>query len=208
MSRRITQILGLFAFAALMPSLAAAQSSQTTMSTYPVNLGIIGGATMSNISTDDDVDLASVWGAQIGVFGDRRFNDNMGGRIEILVSQRGGRNDVSDNNLRLTYLDVPLLLKFGNMTTNDTHFHVFGGVTPGFLLKSDTSNGGGLTTDIGTDAKSVDLGAVIGAAVEQGAWALDARYTFGLVNVNDHPLGPSSEYKNRSLSINVSYRLK
>lgn len=205
MSRKISQILGLFAAAALIPSLAAAQS---TTSTYPLNLGIIGGATMSNISTDDDVNLTRVWGAQIGLFGDHRINDNLGARVEVMVSQRGGRNDAFDNNMRLTYLDVPLLIKFGNMQTDATHFHVFGGLTPGFLLKTDTTTGGGLSTDIGTDVKPIDLGVVFGAAVEQGAWSLDGRYTFGLVNVNDNVIGTSSEYKNRSLSINVGYRFR
>lgn len=197
-------ILATLAIAALLPAAAAAQTRTHSSSTYPVTYGVLAGATWSGISTKDDVNLRKVWGAQAGVFADRGFNPNVGGRIEVLVSQRGAKNSVTGNTMRLAYLDVPVLVRVGNTSTNSMHFHAFTGLTPAFLLKTDTTTGGGLSSDISPAAKSFDLGWVIGAGVEQQAWTFDARYTFGLMNVNDVPTG--ADYKNRSLSLNVGYR--
>lgn len=189
-------LLATLAFAVLLPSSAAAQNS-------PMTFGVLGGATWSGISTKDDVNLKEVWGAQAGVFADQGFTSNVGGRIEVLVSQRGAKNDVTKATMRIAYLDVPVLLRVGNTSSNSLHFHAFTGLTPGFKLKVDEDLGG-LSSDITPAVKSFDLGWVIGAGVEQHAWMFDARYTFGLVNVNDIPTG--AEYKNRSLSLNVGYR--
>lgn len=189
-------ILAALALTALLPAAAAAQ-------TYPVTFGVLGGATFSKISTDDDVDLKNVWGAQAGVFADKGFTPSLGGRIEVLVSQRGAKNSITDNTMRLAYLDVPVLVRFGNTSANSMHFHAFTGLTPSFLLKTDTTTGGPLSGDIGMDVKSFDLGWVFGAGVEQNAWTFDARYTFGLMDVNNLP---TAELKNRSLSLNIGYR--
>lgn len=168
--------------------------------------GIVGGVTWSGMSTKDDVTLKQIWGAQAGVFADYPVTPDIGARIEVLVSQRGAKNEITGNTMRLAYLDVPLLVKVGSTTTNDVHFHAFTGLTPGFLLKTDTTTGSGLATDFGSDAKKFDLGWVIGAGVEQHAWSFDARYTFGLVSINSVPNG--SDYKNRSLSLNIGYRFQ
>jgi len=201
-------VLAILALATLIPASAEAQTRRraTTARTTAADswsAGILGGITFSGMSTKDDVDLKNIWGAQAGVFADHPITRDIGGRIEVLVSQRGAKNEVRGNTMRLAYLDVPLLLRFGNTATNDIHFHAFTGLTPGFLLKTD-NNAGGIATDFGPDAKRFDLGWVIGAAAEQHAWSLDARYTFGLVSINSVPNG--TDYKNRSLSVNVGYR--
>jgi hypothetical protein len=191
-------ILAALALTALLPATAAAQ-------TYPVTFGILGGATFSKISTEDDIDLKNVWGAQAGVFADKGFTPSLGGRIEVLVSQRGAKNEFTNNTVRFAYLDVPVLIRIGNTSSDSTHFHAFTGLTPSFLLKTDQSSSIFLSSDINTDqTKSFDLGWVFGAGVEQNAWSFDARYTFGLMNLNDAPAG--AEYKNRSLSLNIGYR--
>ena len=204
MSTTRKSVLAILALAALVPATAAAQTRSNGRATYPWTVGVLGGATWSGISTKDDVNLKEVWGAQAGVFADRGFNPNVGGRVEVLVSQRGAKNAITGNTMRLAYLDVPVLVRVGNTATNRMHFHAFTGLTPGFLLKTSTTTGGGLSSDISTDAKSFDLGWVIGAGVEQHAWSFDARYTFGLLNVNNVATG--ADYKNRSLSLNVGYR--
>lgn len=211
MSSMRTSVFAVIALAALVPATAAAQSSTRSSSpmpysTYPWNIGVLGGVTVSNVSTDDDVTLTKVVGAQAGVFADRSFGPNVGGRVEALISQRGARNDAADNNMRLAYLDIPVLVRVGSTVTNRTHVHAFTGLTPGIRLKTSTTNGSGLSTDITTDVKTFDLGWVIGAAVEQGAWSLDGRYTLGLVNQNNAPTG--AEFKNRSFSVNVGYRIR
>jgi len=198
-------ILAILAIAVLIPATAGAQTRRTTrVRTGVWNLGVMGGVTSSTLSTANKTPLKQAWGAQAGVFADRGINRNVGFRAEVLVSQRGAKNEANANTMHLAYLDVPLMVRVGPTTTNETHFHVFTGLTPGFLLKTSTTTGGALAGGISTDVKSFDLGWVIGAGVEQHAWSLDGRYTLGLMNVNNVPTGV--EYKNRSLSLNVGYR--
>lgn len=199
-------ILAILAVAALIPATAAAQTRRTTRvnTNHVWNTGIMGGLTLSNISTTNGPDLKQVVGAQAGVFADRAINPNVGVRVEVLVTQRGAKNEGTDNSMRIAYLDVPLMVRVGPTSTNDMHFHAFTGLTPGFRLKTTTTTGGAVAGGISTQVKPFDLGWVVGAGVEQHAWSLDGRYTFGLMNVNDIPT--DVKYKNRSLSFNVGYR--
>lgn len=209
MSTTRKSLLAIAAIAAVVslagPASAEAQTRRRTASD-PWSMGVLGGVTWSGVSTKDDVNLSKVWGAEAGVFADHRLTPDLGGRVEVLISQRGAKNSLTGNTMRLAYLDVPLLVRFGNMTTNNVHVHAFTGLTPGFLLKTDTTTGGGLSSDISTDVKTFDLGWVIGAGVEQHAWSFDARYTFGLLNANNVPTGAT--FKNRSLGLNVGYRFR
>jgi len=195
----------MLALATLIPAAAEAQTRRTTrVRTGVWNTGILGGVTLSTFSTANSTPLKQAVGAQAGVFADRGINRNVGVRAEVLVSQRGAKNDANANTMRLAYLDVPLMVRVGPTTTNATHFHAFTGLTPGFLLKTSTTTGGALAGGISTDVKKFDLGWLIGAGVEQHAWSIDGRYTFGLMNINNVPT--QVEYKNRSFSINVGYR--
>jgi hypothetical protein len=209
MSTTRQSVFAILALAAVVsvsgPTSAEAQTRRRNTAGSP-SAGILAGLTWSGMSTKDDVTLKNIWGAQAGVFVDQPLTPEIGARIEVLVSQRGAKNEITGNTMRLAYLDIPLLVKIGNTATNDVHVHAFTGLTPGFLLKTDTTNGAGLASDFGADAKKFDLGWVIGAGVEQHAWSFDARYTFGLVTINSVPNG--SDYKNRSLSMNVGYRFR
>jgi hypothetical protein len=205
MKKLILAILATVAITTLVPATAAAQTRRTArVRTGVWNTGVLGGITLSTFSTANSTPLTQVVGAQAGLFADRGVNRNVGVRVEVLISQRGAKNDANANTMRLAYLDVPLMVRVGPTTTNEMHFHAFTGLTPGIRLKTSTTTGGALAGGIGTDVKTFDLGWVIGAAVEQHAWSLDGRYTFGLVNVNNVPT--DVEYKNRSFSFNVGYR--
>jgi hypothetical protein len=197
------------------PSVAAAQTTtgttmQGVMAPSTWSLGVMGGVTISSIDVNDDfddTDLGTVVGAQAGLFATRPVNENFGLRIEALVTQRGARNELSDTTMRIAYLDVPLLVRWGSMTTDATHFHVFGGVVPSFKLTvSTTDDIGVLSSDITDEVKPMDLGLLIGAGVDRGAWSIDGRYNFGLTNVNDRD--DLAEYRNRQFSVNVGYRFR
>jgi hypothetical protein len=200
----------LAAIAALVPLNAAAQTRSATpvrVASYPWTVGVTAGLTLSTIDAEDDTDLHNIWGVAAGVFATRSLNRNVGVQIEALVSQRGAKLPVDGPTLRLTYLDVPLLVRVGNTTTNRTHFHAFAGLAPGFKLNAKLSdNAVRLTPTITKDIKTFDLGLPIGVEVERGAWSFDARYTFGLTDINDVPGGV--EIKNRSAMFKVSYRMR
>jgi len=202
MKKPTRSILAMLAIAALVPTAAAAQTRRNTGRVW--NAGLLGGVTVSGIHTTNGPALGKVVGAQAGVFADTAINRNVGVRGEVLVTQRGARNDSTSNNMRIAYLDVPLMVRVGPTSRNDLHFHAFTGLTPGFKLKVSTTTGGALAGGISTDVKDFDLGWLIGAGVEQHALSFDARFTLGLVNVNNVPT--QIPYKNRSFSANVGFR--
>jgi opacity protein-like surface antigen len=187
---------------AVVPSAAAAQTS-------PVTFGVTAGVTLSDVNASDSSTFTKLWGAAGGIFVGRNFNPNVGLQVEALAVQRGAADDstTADATFRLTYIDVPVLLRVGPTSTNDMHFHVFTGVVPGFRMKADVKdNTSGVSVDLKDNTKSMDLGWTIGAGAERGALSLDVRYTMGLMNINDTETG--AEYKNRSAMLKIGYRFR
>lgn len=207
---RVWSIAVLASCAVLAPAMSAGQTRQTTTTTTmtPWTFGIKAGATLSTLQADNNADLDIAWGGTAGVFAGSNITRNLGVQIEALVGQRGAKNDAGgDRTLRITYLDVPVFLRLGNTQTNHVHVHAFTGLTPGFKLDSKlTDNASTLTIGVTDKIKGFDLGWVFGVALEHGPWQFDARYTFGLVDVND--LAGGADIKNRSAGFNVGYRLR
>lgn len=205
LSLRTLFVAGALAFTALVPATALAQ----TRGVEPVSLGITAGVTLSDLHSTDSSTFSKLWGGAAGVFASRNFGPTWGLQIEALATQRGASDDVStaDASFRLTYLDIPVLLKFGPTTTNRRHFHLFTGPVPGFRLKAGvTDNTSGVSADLKNNTKTMDFGWTVGAGVEQHAWSLNLRYTMGLTNIRED--GQSPEFKNRSGALMVGYRFR
>src|SRR6478672_6420780 len=111
-------ILAILAIAVLIPATATAQTRRTTrVRTGVWNTGFLAGVTLSTLSTANSTPLKQVVGAQAGLFADRGINRNVGVRAEVLVTQRGAKNEANANTMRLAYLDVPLMVRVGPTTT-------------------------------------------------------------------------------------------
>lgn len=193
------------ALAALVPAAANAQTSTNR----PVTFGITAGVTLSDINASDSSTFTRLWGGVGGIFVGGSINPNLGLQVEALATQRGAADDSStaDATFRLTYLDVPVLLRFGPTSTNDTHFHVFTGPVAGFRLKADLKdNTSGASVDLKENTNAFDFGWTAGAGVERGAWSADLRYTMGFTNINDDESG--AEFKNRSAALKIGYRFR
>lgn len=193
------------ALTALVPSAVMAQ----TRGVEPVSLGITAGVTLSTLHSSDSSTFGKSWGGAAGVFASRNYGPNWGLQIEALATQRGASDNVTtaDVKFRLTYLDIPVLVKFGPTNTNDMHFHLFTGPVPGFRLKADvTDNATGVSANLKNNTKAFDLGWTVGAGVEQNAWSLNLRYTMGLTSIRED--GGTPEFKNRSGALMVGYRFR
>ena len=193
------------AVAALVPAAASAQTSTIR----PITFGLTAGVTLSDINASDSTTFSKLWGGVGGIFVGGNINDNVGLQVEALATQRGAADDSStaDATFRLTYLDIPVLLRFGPTSTNDTHFHVFTGPVPGFRLKADLKDKtSGISVDLKDNTNAFDFGWTAGAGVERGAWSADLRYTMGFMNINDDESG--AEFKNRSAALKIGYRFR
>ncbi len=181
-------------------------SAQTT---YPVVAGVEAGINASELKSETDVNLTRLYGGTGGVFVGRNFTPNFGMRLEALFSQRGAKDDVAgaDAHIRLHYLDIPVLARFGNTATNDMHYHIFTGPQGSIRLKSEVKdNISGVTADLDDETKSYDIGWTLGAGVEVQKVSFDVRYTMGLVNINKTDSG--DDYKNRTFTLMLGYRFR
>jgi hypothetical protein len=194
-------------FASALPSRAFAQA--------PLSFGVKGGL---NISTADvsaegfAVSPDSRPGAVVGAFVGYDFHPNFGVQVEGLFSQKGAKVSQFgiDIDLRIDYFEVPILAR-GNIRANEeTSIHFTAG--PAFAFKIDETLD---LEDIGfgfefddIELKSWDAGIAVGGGVTFRNLIVDARYTFGLVNVTDGPLEDFLEVKNRAFSLTAGWRFK
>jgi hypothetical protein len=98
---------------------------------------------------------------------------------------------------------VPVLLRFGPTTTNETHFHVFTGPQVSFKTKAEGTENG-RTFDLDSETENTDFGWVLGASVERSRFSLDARYALGLKDIS---IG-SETAKNRVFSLMMGVKLR
>ena len=194
---RVSILAMAVAVSAVLPAVAAAQS--------PVTIGVKGGVNVATLKFDEDnEDVKSKVGAVAGLFLSKAINDKVGFRVEGLFSQKGAKDAESgeDAKLKLTYVDVPVLLTFGPASSSDTRFHFFTGPQFSFNTKAEFEDDG-VTEDADTLIKGNDLGWVLGAGLEKGRITADARYTLGLSNIFEQ----GDEGKNRVFSVMIGVKL-
>ena len=93
----------------------------------------------------------------------------------------GAKNvDNSGTDYNLNYMNVPVLLQY--MFENG--FRLEGGPQIGFLLSANTKGGGVTIDDKGFKSTAFSIPLGVGYLTSSG-WGLDARYVFGLSDVND-----------------------
>ncbi len=190
------------AILAMVPVASAAQS------TPGITFGIKGGVNSATISSDSSPNIGTRLGAVGGLFLGARITDNIGLQLEGLYSQRGGSDEAvgSDAKFRLTYLDLPVLLKLGSASDAEMRFHVFGGGQASYKLKAEASSELlGLTIDQDDQVEDLDFSVVFGVGMERGRLSLDARYTLGMTNL---ATAAGDDGKNRTIAVMVGLRLK
>jgi hypothetical protein len=108
---------------------------------------------------------------------------------------------------------VPVLGRVALTRTAKRSFFLFGG--PSFAVRTNASvedaviAGGfryGSATDVGADFKRFELGLIVGGGADIGQWiVIDARYAWGLTDINDNEEIPFSIH-NRALTFMVGVR--
>jgi hypothetical protein len=132
---------------------------------------------------------------------------DLGGiQIEVLVHQKGVRNLLRrDDAIRLTYLEVPVLLHMDFVQKGNNAIYLIAGVAPAFNLQASYEYGG-IKEDIQDDIEAVDVGLIVGGGVEIRRLTIGARYTWGLRSgFQDGDL--EGTFKNRSFAVTVGWRL-
>lgn len=133
-------------------------------------------------------------GFAAGLFIEKPFSDIVSGQIEALYVQKGGKDsvseeevEVSDGDLTLSYIDVPVMLKINIPIEAEISPFVYGGGFAGYLLDASAEADGESIDEVEIKDLLTDLnyGLIFGAGINFGAISLDIRYDLGLANIFD-----------------------
>ncbi|HTD93885.1 MAG TPA: porin family protein [Chitinophagaceae bacterium] len=163
--------------------------------------GIKAGANISNFTGGnfDAVKKKALVGFHAGGY----LNFALGGvsiQPELLVSTAGAKFEDIDDKVTLTYISVPVMVKFKSAGG----FYIEAGPQVGFKISEDTKN-----ETIDHFAKDLDLAVGAGLGFESKAGlGIGARYMAGLSKVGDFDSGSiDPDFKNSVIQVGLSFRL-
>jgi hypothetical protein len=187
---------------------ADAQTSSPDADTYGVKAGVVS-STLDLTHPGFIISAKEQIGLTAGVFGSTRLAGPLHLDIEALVTTKGAKYDFADfeNELRLTYLELPVLARVGVLRAGSVTAYVSGGPSFAFKLK-ELQKEAGEETSVNDEVKKWDIGVAFGGGVTFGSWVVDARYTLGLIDIVDVDTGGFAEptAKNKAIGVTVGYR--
>lgn len=180
-------------------------SASLFMHGQDVSFGIKGGINFSNAS-QGDFNTSAITSFHLGGMMEARYSDKLAIQPEILFSFQGfdyiNENNI-DSNSRLSYINVPVLLKY--YVIEELSLNV--GPQIGFLssakIKRNTPDGS-KTEDVKNSLRSNDLSITVGITYYfSKRLNVNARYCHGLTNVVNRLA--DDNFKNRVLQLSVGY---
>ena len=151
--------------------------------------GIKGGLNVSSLHFGDNTSLDSKIGFHVGGLAHIHASKTWAIQPEIFYSLEGAKGTLPNNNkltYNLNYINVPVLLQY----FFDNGFRLEGGPQMGFLLSAKTKTGNLTVDNKGFESTAFSIPLGIGYLTAEGL-GFDARYVFGLSNINDNKNGPT-----------------
>ena len=163
--------------------------------------GVKGGLNVSTLSDEND-ELGSRLGYHAGLLAHIHLSPQLALQPEIVYSSQGAKYTVLDgeHTLALNYVNIPLQIQY--MFNNG--FRIQTGPQVGFLAgvkdKVESVETDNFTSD---DFKTVDFAWSAGLGyLTQSGLGVDARYNFGLSNINDFG---DAERRNNVFQVGLFY---
>jgi hypothetical protein len=202
---------------AFIPSVATAQRAGD------ITIGVMAGVNYATVSQDPqatEVDFGYKAGLLAGAFLGYQVTDAFSIEPQALYSQKGakvtgtGSNSSLEGSVRINYIEVPVLAKLWfPMASSQMKPFVFVGPEVSFKVGC-TAEGEILAVTGSRDCdetngeiklKSTDFGVTGGAGIQFYAGTnvvrIDARYTWGLTDINDS--GDNRKIKNRAFAATI-----
>ena len=186
--------------------------------------GVKGGIAISSVPLAGEVfdqvvaqssrDSSSKIGITGGTFVRFPLSDRFAFQPEVLYVMKGvklAETAGGDLNVRLHYLDVPLLVRYRVSSSTERVGYVFGGANFGMKLGSSAKlRAPALSTSVNVNPalKNLDLGYVFGGGVERRKYLVEARFTLGGSDIGAASFPHPDALRNRALSIMVGMRLR
>lgn len=174
------------------------------LSAQHVNFGIKAGLNVYTIHSETNTNSDPLAGFHLGILGHIHLDRSIALQPELLYSAQGAKSSGQNVGLKteLDYLNLPVLFQY----MFDNGFRFEAGPQLGLLVgaKSKVNN---LSTDIKENLESLDAGLLVGLGYihPPTGFGIDARYQFGLTNINK-----SENFKsyNRGFQLGVFYQFK
>jgi hypothetical protein len=179
-----------------------------------ISFGAKGGVNFANLGGDDadEVDMESLTGFHLGLLAELKFNESFAFQPEVLYSSQGAKasetffdedfgNMNVDVKLKLSYISLPLLLKFYPLEGLSLDI----GPQVSFLVDSEAEadvQGENFSIDIKDETNSFDFSGAfgVGYSLPVGLF-FQGRYVLGFTDVYDE-----SNLRNRIFQITVGYK--
>ena len=165
--------------------------------------GIKFGPTFAKFGSES-LDFKTRTGLHGGVFFGGNRSGIFGVQPEINWIRKNSATELSSEDIRIDYLQVPVLLRLNIGTDSANGFAVYGIGGPAISIKiADEVNG--ITLDDGFEG--ADVGLVFGGGVEITRVIVEARYEKGLRRIND-TFFEFEKIKSQSFTILFGVRFK
>ncbi len=175
-----------------------------TVHAQHTNIGIKGGLNAYNIKGDNSSNNDMKYSFHVGLLGHIHLDNQIALQPEIIYSVQGTKykSNGNDSQLNLNYVNIPLLIQY----MFDNGFRIEAGAQLG-ILASAKSEVGNITTEVKSNFKSTDIGAVVGMSYVKPSTGLgfDIRYNHGLTNINESDAFNSY---NRGFQVGLFYLFK
>lgn len=168
-----------------------------------VNFGIKGGGNLSSVS-GNDYDYKSTGGLAAGLLAHIHLNRQFAIQPEAYYSGQGAKYSTllsKDNELKLNYVNVPVLLQF----MFDNGFRLQTGPQVGFLTSAKVKSGGN-SADVSNNIKPIDFSWPAGIGyISPSGFGADVRYNIGLSDISK---ASNTSLKNNVLSFTLFYQFR
>lgn len=161
-----------------------------------VGIGVKGGPVFAEF-TSDNLNFDNRTGLQAGIF----FGGNRPGTVgvmgEVNFIQKKTVPPFGEDELKISYLQVPVLLRINAGSRSLSGVGVYGIVGPAVDIKVSDEFG---DFDLTDGFEGVDVSVIGGVGVELTRFIIEGRYTWGLRRVNKQ-FNDLAEIKTRSFAI-------
>jgi hypothetical protein len=183
--------------------LTAVALSLSLVANADLGIGVVGGVNLANVGGDNSSSNAMKIGYHFGGVVELGIGDHLVLAPGILYSLKGYQDkDNSDLKLNLTYLEIPINVKY----KLESGLNFFAGPYAGFIMSAKATDG---TTDIDVKdfVESTDFGLNVGLGYDlESGLGFSAQYGLGLMDINKDVSGATNTDSNTNAVIGISIR--
>ena len=200
----------------LVTAVTLALFSSLPISLSAQQLGILAGGTFSQLHGLDNVSAQNRTGTTFGASLLLPFGHTWSLQPQVLFSNKGSRFDSGvggEKNIRLDYVDIPLLLRYDLAGGSLVSPHLYAGPSAGYRVGCNVKVSGSGIPNTSSDCnrtnfdpETFDWGAIVGGGIDLSIGGVGvtggARYGIGLANINkDHSSSLSQRVHNGTLTV-------